>query len=440
MQVIDFKPISKLEEDGLVDEREPSNITPTSPNLLTLPYSNQASLRWEQVADTLEDSFHQPDLDAVRIMCCAAVSHNLWLDKPPVWLMLIGPSGSGKTSQVGPVIEGIEGVHTLSNLTDKTLLSGWSRGGEGGGDTGLLSKLGSSIIFWISDFSSISSMGADERGKIGSQFRELYDGKTSKHWGTGKHESWEGKCTMLIGATKAAEKSWGMMRELGERFLYVRWRVGNLEELALRSAMIEDTSRVREELGMRVKEWVGGIESMRTLTSSYPELFRAAPTRQTLINTRLHELAALISRMRRTVDRDRSGTLVDIGDSEGPGRIMNACWMIAKTHSLLMGRVEVGRDDLLLARRIAKDTIPYRRLQVVELLREGLKARKLEATTRIDLMQVMKDRGESFTSGAALDRELDNLHSIGILSKSESSGTLWWGMEEWAEERWDLLI
>lgn len=379
---------------------------------------------WEKLAGTLEEAFHEPDLQAVRIMASAALSHTLWPDAPPVWLMLIGPSGSGKTSQIGPVVEAIEGCHTLSNLTDKTLLSGWAKGE----DTGLLVRLGPSIIFWISDFSSITSMGPDARNAVAAQMREVYDGKISKVWGTGKSESWQGKCTMLIGATRQVEKAWSLMRDLGERFLYVRWRVGDLEELAVRSAMNDQRTRVREEITNCVRRWV----SMARPAGERLEVSQ-------IERTGLQKMASFVAGIRRNVDRDRNGNLVDVADSEAPGRIMNAFWLSANAHARLMGRVNLTEEDMDVARRIAADSIPSRRLMLLKAVARVCRERNLSAANSADIVAKLNDGGPAPMGRTTVDRELDTLSAVGGLIKSESSGSLWWNLSPWAEERMRLL-
>jgi len=384
----------------------------------------QAAIRWEKVAGLMEDYFHEPDLQGIRVMASAAAAHHIFPQASPVWLMLIGPSGSGKTSQVGPILEHIQDVYTLSNLTDKTLLSGW-RAGEKSGETGLLRRLGESIIFWISDFSSISSMSGDAKNAIGSQFREVYDGSISKNWGIGKTEEWKGKCTILCGATRAAEKAWSLMRDLGERFLYVRWRVGDMEQLALQASVQDDRHDMREELGRYVREWLEGslVPSTERLTRSEVEA------------SGLHLVASLVARYRRSVDRDRQGQITDVSDTEGPGRIMTACWLTAKAHSKLMKRTTLSKEDFEIAQRIAIDSIPPRRWFITQTIRQICYERKMESVPSADILTLARKLGHTSLSPATLDRTCNELAAADILIKEESSGLVWWKINDWTEER-----
>lgn len=388
----------------------------------------QASIRWEKVAGLMEDYFHEPDLEGIRTMVAAAAAHHIYPQAAPVWLMLIGAPGSGKSSQVGPIIEQVQDVFVLSNLTEKTLLSGW-RAGEKAGESGLLKRLGESIILWVSDFSSISSMGSDARAQVGSQFREIYDGAISKNWGIGKTEEWKGKCTMLVGATRAAEKAWSLMRDLGERFLYVRWRVGDMEKLALQASIQDDRQEMRDQLGQYVREWLDGA-----LIPTTERLSRAE-----VEATGLHLVASLVSRMRVTVERDRQGQITDTSDAEGPGRIMTACWLTAKSHAKLMRRTTLSTEDLRVAQRIAIDSIPPRRWHLTNALRTVICDKKMEAVPTADLLTQLRKQGNAGISLSTIERTANELAAADILIKEESSGMVWWKVNEFAESRIQLL-
>ena len=61
-------------------------------------------------------------------------------------------------------------------------------------------------------------MNPDARSELYGQFREIYDGKMSKEFGTGETKSWKGKISFLAGVTTEIHLARELYSSMGERF------------------------------------------------------------------------------------------------------------------------------------------------------------------------------------------------------------------------------
>jgi len=376
----------------------------------------------------LRRNYHAPDIEGVKIVTAAATAHFLWPPRAPVWLFVMGASGTGKTSLVGSLLSGFPNYNVLSNLTPHTLLSGLTIGKKK--ELGLLQRLGPQILFWISDLSSVTSMREDNRAEVMAQLREIYDGEIHKDYGTGKREDWVGKATVIAGCTPSIERIWSLGKELGERFLILRWRHGSLEELAVAATQIRNEREMRAETAHLVREWVGDLAALR----------RTAPlmTEAQVRDWHLDRLATMVSKLRVGIVRDRgeksASHITDIGHAEGPGRIINTLTLVASSHAALMGRSELADEDLALARRIARETIPGPRATVISSI-AGTDRPQLNTH---DVWRGCAERGWQVSINT-IRFHLEDLSALGIVDATEHSGTKWWKFTPWFEERREII-
>ena len=186
---------------------------------------------WNALAEELNRWYYEPDLEALRIALSVARAHYHQSNKA-VWLFVIGPSGSGKTeicinalkAFTGelvngelPKVEGGTNVCTISDLTDKALISGFMRAGKTDKRYSLLHYYGSSILALVPDFTSFIEKRTEEQKQIMSNLREVWDGEFGKHLGNGKVPQWNGKLTLIAAGTEAVEKRWLVSTDLGNR-------------------------------------------------------------------------------------------------------------------------------------------------------------------------------------------------------------------------------
>lgn len=174
------------------------------------------------VEAVLRKHYHDPDVQAARIVLGAVAAHDL--EGQPVWMMIVAPPGSMKT-ELAEALADCEGVHLIDQLTPRTFLSGQIQDGEkrhNGRSASLLHRIGSGIIV-MRDFSTILELRADDVATIMSQLRCIHDGAFTKEVGTSEETpSWRGRITCIVCATPAVDGRAGSLRPLGERFMQVR--------------------------------------------------------------------------------------------------------------------------------------------------------------------------------------------------------------------------
>jgi hypothetical protein len=325
--------------------------------------------QWLDLTDHLAKWFYQPDLEALEVVLSVAYAHYA-CEADPIWLFLIGPSGSGKTEICINAVSDLPQARILGDLTTRSFLSFWK-----GDRQGILIELGASGLLLFKDFTTILSKCDQERMQIAAQLREIYDGKFGRDTGANKY-LWEGKMTTIAASTPYLERLWGVKRELGERFLTVRWpRTGSVA-LARKAAQqrgheVAIRKRTRE-LGRALIQSVSGSPRLSPLP---PEM-----------DERVSALSEILAICRTNVIRDSGGKreIIDIPNIEEPGRIHKALAGIVWSHATLWHR-DPCEDDLRLAVRVAWDSIPpVRRL----LLREfksniGLSPASLSKATSI---------------------------------------------------------
>ncbi len=96
----------------------------TTPELLprdALPAPRAESGPWDSLQAVLLAHYHEPDLEAVRVLFAAVAAHRL--PGQPVWLMLVAPPGSCKTELL-EALGGLPTVHLVDRLTPNSFLSG----------------------------------------------------------------------------------------------------------------------------------------------------------------------------------------------------------------------------------------------------------------------------------------------------------------------------
>src|SRR5262249_54877555 len=76
----------------------------------------------------------------------------------------------------------------------------------------------------LKDFGSILSLRPDTKAELLAALREIYDGKWTRIIGAdgGKVLQWSGKIGLLFGCTRVYDSYYGVVSELGDRFLLCR--------------------------------------------------------------------------------------------------------------------------------------------------------------------------------------------------------------------------
>lgn len=304
---------------------------------------------WQALHSHLRQWFYRIDTQA---MACnmACVAAHFYRKEPPVWLFVVGPSSSGKTRVGVDSFGGLNYIYPMGDITAKTFIS------ASADYKGLLTEIGDHGVLTFKDFTTILSKREDERGEIAAQLREIYDGKFNKRTGMGVGVTWQGKITVIAGATNALERAWAIRRELGERFLTVRWpTTSDYAGLRLAASQRGRDPEINKELERLVME----IISNRTL--ELPKL----PTE--MVETTA-AYAQVLARMRGQVYRDREKQITDLPVLEDSYRIHKQLLTAIAAHAALWHRTPEAAD-LAIARRLSLDSIPMTRRMIFDALR-----------------------------------------------------------------------
>ena len=329
---------------GMDDEPspDPSAISGTPSRLYTLAEAESVYSRW----------LHDDDPVPTRAVLAAYVA-NMRLDGDPVWLMLVGGSGVGKTERIMPVTA-MPRVIPASTITgEAALLSATPKKDRAESATGgLLRQLGKHGVLVLKDFTSILSMSRDARAQVLAAFREIYDGRWDRPYGTdgGQTLTWEGKCGLLAGCTTAIDSAHTVLDKMGTRFVFIRLptpELGKISESALRHMGQE--REMRTGLG----EATAGL--LHNLPGQPHELGGE-------VTAALVGLACLASQARLPVQRDYKGEIELVLDAEAPtrmikqlGQLWRACGMLGLGH----------HDSWEVVRRAGIDSVPKLRGAII---------------------------------------------------------------------------
>lgn len=339
--------------DIIIAQQDESEIN----SLCDDPLVIQKQQQWKELVDFLNKWFYLPDIEALRIClsCCAA---HYCIEEEPVWLFIIGVAGSGKTSIAIKAIEFLDDTHRITNLTPKSLSSGY---GKNNGILGMLTdKYKGNGILTIPDMTTILSKNDNDIREISGQLRSVYDGEYQDNKGNkGEAQVWKGKVTCVAAVTPILESYWSVGRNLGERFMYVRWRSGDLLKTAnFASKQVGNRKEINNEFGRLVKQYAN---EPHMKSASIPANMKEE----------IDKLATMVSMLRRMVRRNMEGrksVITKIDEAEMPTRIANALCMLIKGSAMLAKRITASMDDLKLARRVAFDSIPENRSKVLAVL------------------------------------------------------------------------
>lgn len=288
----------------------------------------------------------------IDVVLATVVAHAFQGD--PLWLMLIGPSGSGKTE----ILRALSGdrIYHLSNLTPQALVSGLN---QRKGDPSVLPDMDGKVVV-IKDLTTVLSENAKDRAKLFGQFRDLYDGFTSKAFGSGVGKRGYGCHVGLVaGVTPAIERYQAMDQALGERFLNYRLLPNDVDrqvEKAMENAGRQKEIRSELEqavLGFLQHEWPDSADSVSV---SKPYM------------ARIQALAVATAQLRTQVPKSRSGAITFVPEAEVGTRLAVQLVKLGRALALVRGQSAFGEGEYDVLQKVARDSIPSVRLQLMSTL------------------------------------------------------------------------
>lgn len=273
----------------------------------------------------------------------------------PVWLNLIGASGSTKTEYLRSFMQS-NLVFTISTLTSHTLISGKKNTED------LMPQLDGKLLI-IKDFTSILQSEKEEKKQLFAQLREAYDGYLEKGFGSGVGtKRYKAHFSILTACTPIIDQSTAVEQLLGERFLYLRLTDHS-------GAVAKAFSNIGRDTEMR-----GFLQSVnycytRQLLNKHKETLRNPDCIKAIdsIKDSLIQIAQATAMLRTQVARTYSDEIKVIPEAEVGTRLVKQLGKLALCLKLLQPKKEFN-TIVKQIRRIASDTIPRRRIVVLDTL------------------------------------------------------------------------
>lgn len=295
------------------------------------------------------------DTTCLEVMLGAYIANKLQGD--PIWIIFIGPPSHMKTELLR-TMDGHPEVYFLSNYTPATMVSGkgTQRKAE---ESSLIYKLDGRTLI-IKEFSGILSMRSEQRSEILAQLREIYDGKYNKAFGTGVTHDWNGKIGLMAACTPAYDKHYGVIGELGDRFLLYRSDIKDKARMG-RQAI----SNVGQEAEMR--------KELRTIIHSFMSQFGDMSGVEIQANKDVEDkiiyLACLCAQLRTYVDRNQYNKNIEYQPlAEGPARLAKQFMQLGMGIALVQGKTAIDEAAYRILKKIAKDLVTVQRLEIIKYL------------------------------------------------------------------------
>jgi hypothetical protein len=274
----------------------------------------------------------------------------------PVWAQLIAPPGSCKTESLRPFVGDVSCVF-VSSLTENALLSGYSD--EEGNDPSLIPQLNGKVLVW-KDLTTLINDNPVKVTKIMGDLRDAFDGFCAKPSGRTGLRSYISRFGVIAAVTPAIDVFSESNQQLGERFVSLRlcrypaghsekvdWLINLSDRCATKEAW-------RTELRQIVQRQLAVIR--RTATET------AVPEISPRDERTLAQIAHLASQFR-TTPVNGSPT-----DAESGSRLLQQLRNLVVARAVCDSRTRVNESDLILARRVALDTLTTTRRRILMVL------------------------------------------------------------------------
>lgn len=352
-------------------------------------------------------------------MVLVSLVGNLLIERDPVWLMVVAPSSGGKTTLLMPA-SGIQQVHFIDDLTEKTLLSGYKVKGK---EMSLLKTIGSGIL-GFSDFTNILSKNPISRGEVLSQMKMVYDGNFTKRTGTGSIE-WKGKMGFLGASTPDIYTYLESGRSMGERFIYYWMEQPTDDEIINKQQTVSMSSRdicdIMKEL---YAEYMHDIDAYVN-KHGVPDLKMTDAQRYAV-----RRAAIFCVNGKATVHTDfKSGKPDSIPNKAGVGRDAKMFDTVLQTLQLMNcyehGVIDLPVQDWMVevVEKCAYSSINRERRKIIEVLVEhsdggAMTASEIGAREGIGLER------------ESVEKYLTPMHAVGIVKKQTSGQKFKWYIDD----------
>lgn len=371
--------------------------------------------KWSSLSAFSEEWFYKPDMMAIRIiLICIAAQFDP--QSEPIWMFLNGPSGSGKTALgINPMM-GLPNVISIDSLTSHTLISGYI-----GNDNAGLLKRHPHGTYLIPDFTTILSLREDSRREIASQLRRVFDGKLDRENGALTGAGWEGKITIIAAVTPVIERYWGFLRDMGDRFLQVRWPRHHGPAVANKYRKHQGREKfIKDGLRNRVEDF---FTNPRMIFANIPDVSDSQ-------GDQLAALSEITCYLRAQVNRESSGNreIRDVPQIEQTGRVGKGLPALVRYSAVISRRDHITEDDMAIAKRVAIDCMPHTRALIMS---------HMSATEATDAKDIITKTG---INESTLIWNMAELEALGVIKIASSSYGTNYEMTSHIKEMWRLAF
>ena len=295
------------------------------------------------------------DSDIPVLAMLGTVAANM-LEGDAIWLGIIAPPSSAKTEMLITLVN-IPHTEMVGTVSVAGLLSGTPRRQQAAGARGgLLQKIGARGFLVLKDFGSVLSMRPDAKNELLSALREIYDGNWTRVIGTdgGRTLHWSGKIGLLFGCTCVFDSYYGVIGELGDRFLLCRMEP-NEDQFLFAIGHANQAAQMRARL-------VAAVTNLFVNPLPSPQIISAKEIKW------LNKILKVAVRLRAAVKRDyRTRELEDTYGAEGTGRFGKALERVLSGLDCLGVKRSKARK---VVRTIAFDSVPPNRLSIYRHLKK----------------------------------------------------------------------
>lgn len=348
------------------------------------------------LADLIAAAKRYQDLpDPGHLLVSLATAATRDLDEEPVWMLLVAAPSSGKT-ETTRALDGIADAR-LDDITAAGMLS-WkpAKRGQDPQPTGVLSRVGASALITLGDLSSLlASSDRGGRDQTFAMLRKAYDGHVVRDLGNApKPLEWTGKLTVVAAVTGVIDNYAAHNDALGPRWIYYR-----ITE--------RDLGGRRRAAAMARRNGLDGVrEHVRDLTTQAIHAARAVIANVEISDevTESIEDAALVTCWgRAAVPRHGYGRR----EIDGVPIIEEPMRLLRQLRGLACGLAALDLPEgyvTALVRRVALDSMPLPRWQVLDVLADG---------TPLSTAAVARETG---MHRHVARRQLEELEAIGVVA------------------------
>lgn len=294
------------------------------------------------------------DTDVIDVFLATIITNKMPGDS--ICLHLVGPSSSAKTEMIRTILE-YPPTHHVTQISPRTLLSGFTDKAKPGENMSLLKKLekGDKNLLVFKDFTTIISMSREDRSVFLSQLREMADGYLSADFGNDQRVEFKQHVGVITGCTNAIDEFGTVDGQLGERFLKYRLTADLADEIAELAMEVNNEKEIlRTETAKMVIEYL-----------NYFSILKDIPKWDDEWAARFRKLCVLCAHMRSPIIKDWKGIQVSTVSHEGPGRLVSQMDKLAKALAFVRQSPIVDLGVYRICKKILRDTMPPFRLNIL---------------------------------------------------------------------------